>query len=199
MSFLRKATSERAAGPVRIEVPRADDLSKAPGIPFEKGNRKGGKKPKLAKLGLGKIDSKDPSYQNCLRQAESYRRARVREYLDAFGHVTIGVKGLLATAALQLAASRYMIDKAMEMGDMDMLKKGSAIGNDARQNELAAWELCSRERVVHEKKEANDMPWVRVADGKKHQDTLDGCDTDENLQSHTGAEEAPRQRIYLNE
>lgn len=169
---------------------------------FLKGNKLGGKRPKLAKLGVKNVDAASPEYQATLKKAESYRRYRVREYTKNFGHVSTGVRGLLATAALQIAASRYMMDQAMELGDMDMLKKASGMANDARQNELAAWELCSREAVVHKKNQEAEVPWqIRVADddGKKSHEALDGSDSDADGLSHTGAAEAPIKRTLTND
>jgi hypothetical protein len=61
------------------------------------------------------------------------------------GYVSAGVSSLIASASLALCASRYLYEVAAETGDAETLKRASALANDARQGELAAWELASRE------------------------------------------------------
>lgn len=63
----------------------------------------------------------------------------------AGGHVGPGPASIVASAAMQLAMSRYLADQGIESGDGDMLKKASALANDSRQNLLAAYELAVRE------------------------------------------------------
>ena len=52
---------------------------------------------------------------------------------------------MVESAALAMAASRFVHCLASETGDAAMFKQASALANDARQNELAAWELAARE------------------------------------------------------
>lgn len=168
--------------PVVIEVQPADEMAKVNqldidarkasqeriGRPFKKGNKAGGRKPKLAKLGLR---TEDEGYKRVLKAAESYRRTRSREFKITHGYVSIGVSALIATASLQLAVSRHLLEQAMKGGcDVDLIKRASAMANEARQNELAAWELASREGGAKAKAAANMAPWmaselkVRVSD-----------------------------------
>jgi hypothetical protein len=76
-----------------------------------------------------------------------------------------------------------MMEKAMEEGDMDLVKKASAMANESRQNELAAWELCSREGGAKAKAAVNLAPWlsgkepeVRVRVSETSQDPLAAAD-----------------------
>lgn len=134
--------------------------------PFAKGNKaSAGRKPKLAKLGINMRPGQDPIYQAALRAAEQYRRVRIREVLNTHGWISVGVKSLIATSALQIAISRWMMEKAVEEGNMDMVKKASQIANDARQNDIAAFELASREGGAKAKNRQREQPWmVRVSD-----------------------------------
>lgn len=164
-------------GPLRIEVQPADELSKPNaedmdarleerariGRPFKKGNKAAvGRRPKLARLGVNRetLDHKDPRYASSIRMAESYRQRRVMEMKVTHGFVSVGAMQIMATAALQLAMSRLMMDMASDTMDMEMMKKSSSLANDSRQNELAAWELCSREASAKTRLAANATPWL---------------------------------------
>lgn len=164
-------------GPLRVEVLPADELPKPNaedmdarleerkrvGRPFKKGNKAAvGRRPKLARLGVDrdKLSHKDPRYVKALYMAESYRKRRVSEMRIAHGFVSVGAMSIMATAALQLAMSRFMMDVATDTMDMDLIKKSSAMANDSRQNELAAWELCSREASAKTRAAANATPWL---------------------------------------
>lgn len=170
-------------GPVRIEVQPADELAKpnaedmdarkaaqaATGRPFKKGNRAAaGRRPKLARLGISAadMDTKDPLLASFLRQAEGYRQRRVSELKISWGFTSVGAMSLMATASLQLAMSRYMFHKGGTGGDMELLKKASSMANDARQNELAAWELCSREASAKTRAAASATPWLAHSEAK---------------------------------
>lgn len=169
-------------GPVRIEVQPADELvtpnaedmdarleeAKQIGRPFKKGNKAGGRKPKLAKLGFdySSIDVTDPEYTKALRRAEGYRRVRIRELKIAHGFVSVAAQGLISTAALALAVSRYLYFLSAKTGDIDLMKKASSMANDSRQNELAAWELCSREASAKTRLSANATPWLSHEEAK---------------------------------
>lgn len=56
-----------------------------------------------------------------------------------------GPSSFVASAALQLAWSRYLSDVAAENGDADMALQASRLADASRQNLLAAHELCARE------------------------------------------------------
>ncbi len=149
----------KGAGVPRVEVLPCDELPtpnaretaanlasrRARGRPFERGNRAAaGRRPKLALLGVG-VDAVDPRYALALRRAARYRKRRCSELAALYGYVSAGAASMIASASLALCASRYLYEVAAETGDADTLKRASALGNDARQNELAAFELAARE------------------------------------------------------
>lgn len=88
----------------------------------------------------------DPGFAPFRKWGRRYAAHRRTELATAHGgQLSAGVSALLETAGEQLAASRYLHAKASEKGDAALFKQSSALGNDARQNELAAWELAARE------------------------------------------------------
>lgn len=156
-------------GKLRPEVVPADELSHAnvvatgdmisKGRPFEKGNRvAAGRKPKLALLGV-EVNATDPRYALSLRRASRYRKQRVAELARAHGYVSAGAAAMVASAALALCASRYLYELAAETGDPDTLKRASALAIDARQHELAAWEICTRE-AKSRGSTSSHAPWL---------------------------------------
>jgi hypothetical protein len=52
---------------------------------------------------------------------------------------------MVASAGLQLAASRWAFDQGALKDDAGLIKLGSSLANDSRQNLLAAYELAVRE------------------------------------------------------
>lgn len=127
-----------------------------------------GRKTSLSVMGINSdvLDRQDPRWAKMVRQAASYRRARIREMATVHGYVSAGVSALLGAASLALASSRFLYETAgnvepMEMGDR--LKKASQLADSGRQNELAAWELCSREGIQRRKVTAADqgVPWIK--------------------------------------
>jgi len=76
--------------------------------------------------------------------------AFVREHLaklatQAGGEVGPGPASIVASAGVQLAASRYLSDLAATTGDPKLFAQASSLANDSRQNLLAAYELAIRE------------------------------------------------------
>lgn len=167
--------------PLQVEAPRADELTRpdldaAAARYSESPVRKGGwpkgrsRRTKLAVLGIpaGTLDAGDPAYARCVRLASAYRKARVRELAVVHEYVSTGASALLATAAMALAASRYLYEKAAIGGleNLDILKTASRMADSARQNELAAWELCARESIAKRKASQNNsgVPWIVATD-----------------------------------
>lgn len=133
-----------------------------------------GRTTKLAVLGIPSkvLESGSQEYHRCVKLAQSYKKARQKEFFEAHGYVSSGVGALLAAASLALSASRYLYELACntptvpdERGGLSMpavLKMASSLSDSARQNELSAWELCAREAVVR-KRNATDnvqLPWM---------------------------------------
>jgi hypothetical protein len=165
------------AGEPRIEVLPADELPATDandtatnlarratrGRPFEPGNRaSAGRRPKLALLGVPST-STDPRYALALRRAGRYRKRRCSELAAVHGYVSAGAASLVASASLALCASRYLYEVAAETGDPMTLKQASALANDARQGELAAWELASREAAARPRVEVDPLAEFRAA------------------------------------
>jgi hypothetical protein len=132
------------------------------GRPFESGNRAAaGRRPKLALLGVT-VDATDARYALALRRAGRYRKRRCSELAAVHGYVSAGAASLIASASLALCASRYLYEVAAETGDPATLKAASALANDARQGELAAWELSSREAASRPKAAVDPMAAIRA-------------------------------------
>lgn len=141
-------------------------LGKKRGWP--KGKKRGNqlRKTKLAILGIPSsvLDVGNQDYARCVSLASSYRKARVRELYISHGYVSSGATSLLASAALAIAASRYLYEKAALAGDgmLELLKTASRLADSARANELAAFELCARESVAKRKAHMAEagLPWM---------------------------------------
>jgi hypothetical protein len=59
---------------------------------------------------------------------------------------------------MQLAASRFVFDLAAVAGDPSLFHRASTLGNDSRQNLLAAYELAIREaKSRDENKNSNSL------------------------------------------
>ncbi len=164
--FLQRGGNEGAGIQIRV---RADEMSKptvAVGRPKGAGK---GRKTRLAAMGLSPsiIKAGDPEYASCLDQANKYRKTRMKELAHLHGHVSAGAGALLASASLALAASRFLYQRAAEGGDQDesvagYLKTAAKLADSARQSELAAWEMSSREGILKRRQEASEagQPWL---------------------------------------
>lgn len=94
----------------------------------------------------------DPAYAPFQRWGRRYAAHRRVELADAHGGtLSAGVGALIESAGVQLGASRFLAAKAAETADAAMFKQASALSIDARQNELAAWELAAREAQARAK------------------------------------------------
>jgi hypothetical protein len=158
----------RGAGVPRIEVLPADELPA--GVPdvarqesphdrgeagrFAPGNslaRLGGHarrgKTRLAeRMSLAKLPE-GAAFRPYKAAAVSFRRAQCAELAKSVGGGICGPapSSLVASAALQLAWSRYLGDLAATSGDADMALKASRLAEASRQSLLAAHELCAKE------------------------------------------------------
>lgn len=86
----------------------------------------------------------DPRFEPYARAARAFRRAQVTLLARAIGggHCGPAPASIIASAALQLAGSRFAFEV---LGDMQL---GSRLANDSRQNLLAAHELAAREAAA---------------------------------------------------
>jgi hypothetical protein len=105
------------------------------------------------------LDRSDPKVRPFLAWGRRYASHRRRELAQAHGgSISAGVGALIESAALALGASRYLHALGAETGDPEILKRASALANDARQNELAGWELAAREAAARPRPK-NVLPW----------------------------------------
>ena len=88
-----------------------------------------------------------PGFRPYLREAKAYARKLCTDYAQAFGggYCGPGPASVLSSAALQLAASRWMADQGAASGDPDLLLKASRLADASRANLLSAQELVALE------------------------------------------------------
>ena len=111
-----------------------------------KGTRK---KSKLLKASGRANLPKDAAYYRHEKFSVAYAKHRMRELADAHGgRISAGVGALIETASMDLAAARFLYYHAATNADIALFKESSRLGAAARQNELAAWELASREAKI---------------------------------------------------
>jgi len=133
---------------------------------FIKGNRSGQQKRlKVGPRGLQGVNQTAPEFRPYARWGARYAAHRRRELARAHGgEISSGVGAIVESAALTMAASRYLSAKAAQSGDPELFKQASTLASTARQHELAAWELAAREAQVRPKR-PQDAPWL-VGGGK---------------------------------
>jgi hypothetical protein len=110
------------------------------------GHARAGKVKLAARLGLSTLPD-DAALRPYLRSATSFRKAYLADLARSVGggYVGPGPASLVATAALQLAWSRYLGDQAALTGDGDLAAKASALANASRQSLLGAHALAASE------------------------------------------------------
>ncbi len=117
------------------------------GLAAEGGRAKAGQTRLARRLSLLGLPEGAP-FAPYRRAASAFRRFQVSRLASTVGAGECGPApaSIVATAALQLASSRYLFDRAA-VGDCDpkALELASRLANDSRQNLLAAHELCARE------------------------------------------------------
>src|SRR5579871_3487742 len=79
-------------------------------------------------------------YARLAREWRDSHIARLSATVGA-GEVGPGPSSIVASAALQMAASRWLSDRGAETGDAKMLLEASKLADSSRQNLLAAHEL----------------------------------------------------------
>jgi hypothetical protein len=144
------------------------------------GHAKAGSTRLARRLGIAELPEGAP-FAPYKRAASAFRRFHVARLAASVGGGQCGPApaSIVATSAWQLASSRYLFDLVAsgELGP-DALKLASQLGNDSRQNLLAAHELCARE-AKSRPKSADEVPaWV------KHMAAVDAkCAADEANES----------------
>lgn len=118
-------------------------------IAREGGRARAGKTRLASKLGLATLDE-GADFKPYKASAVAFRRAQCAELARNVGGGQCGPapSSLVASAALQLAWSRYLSDLAATTGDPDLALKSAKLADASRQNLLAAHELCAKEAAA---------------------------------------------------
>ncbi len=199
-SFLR-AGHGNGKGEPRIELPPADELAApipaapAPLKRHQDGRiadretakalgRKGGfarahKARLVAGLGLGELAA-DAAFRPFQLAAEEFMKQHVATLaMQAGGECGPAPSTMIASAALQLAASRFLFERGATTGEVSTLKAASSLADASRQNLLAAYELATREASAR-KTAAPPIDWAhfraqaeRVADADEERERLE--------------------------
>lgn len=142
---------EGVPGPARAVADRNGHGEFAPGAGTSEIARRGGlaaaESRQLARL-LGLWQPPDGhAYAPYTRLAREWRDDHMRELAATVGGGRIGPgpASVISTAALQMAASRWLSDRGAETGDAKLLLEAAKLGDSSRQNLLAAHELAARE------------------------------------------------------
>jgi len=165
----------KGAGVPRIEVLPADELPvgvQAPPQAVARGERRpdgtfapgartiqaaggratAGKTRLAAKLGLATLPD-DDAFAPYRRAAATFRRVQCAELARTVGGGACGPgpSSVVASAALALAWSRYLSDRASATGDPELAMRSARLGETSRQHLMAAHELCAREAAARPK------------------------------------------------
>lgn len=111
----------------------------------------------VSALGLSELAS-DADFRPYRDAGDAWVREHLMSLAKQAGGETVGPgpSSIVATAGVQLAASRFFSDKAMATGDVALFQTASALGNAHRQNVLAAYELAVREAKASKQHKADD-------------------------------------------
>ena len=82
-------------------------------------------------------------YRAAAEEFVAHHRAALAQ--QAGGELGPAPSTMVASAGLQLAGSRWAFDQGAQKDDASLIKLGSTLANDSRQNLLAAYELATRE------------------------------------------------------
>lgn len=107
----------------------------------------------------------DPAFVVFLRWARRYSAARRAELARAHGgELSCGVGSLIESASLALAASRFVAARGAERADPAMLAQSARLSEQAKQLELSAWELASREAKARADQQGDAPAWQAVVE-----------------------------------
>lgn len=166
----RSNRPDRKNGPVQVEVLPADELPdgvEGPIFKPEPGERdengrflpgsrtmqsKGGQATKATtklgrRLSLGNPLEVKPEFAPYRNAAIAFKKQHVRYLADTVGGgiCSSGPASIIASAAWQLALSRFMFDQIAVTGNLMLGQAASKLANDSRMGLMAAHELCARE------------------------------------------------------
>ncbi|MBK6694808.1 MAG: hypothetical protein IPG50_21755 [Myxococcales bacterium] len=177
------------AGVPRIEVLPPDELpAPVPGVPEPVRRRRDGtvadpesakrlgslggfKKAYKARLvaGLGLAElAAESDFRPFQVAADEFFRSHVEALaLQAGGTCGPGPSTMVASAALQLASSRFLFARGAVSGDAATLQTASQLANASRQNLLAAYELAVREAQARKATHGGALPpWFEATSGE---------------------------------
>lgn len=163
--------NETTAKPVEDPTQRLEGGRFAPGNQIAhkaKGVRKGEVR-LAAKLGIAEL-AETEEFAPYKRSARVFRRAQVNALARDVGGGVCGIaaSSFVSSAALQLAASRYLFDRAAITGDPADFASASRLADASRQNLLAAHELCAREAQARPRAPVDPLArWLAPAEGDK--------------------------------
>jgi hypothetical protein len=98
-------------------------------------------RPKLVPIKLTFLDAFVPHNEH----RKQWEQQRLCELVRAHGQVSAGVGALIGAAGWHHAAAEYANQLAAQTGALDQFAFATRLSNAARGNELAAWELASKE------------------------------------------------------
>lgn len=152
------ATDPPLAGVTRRQDGTVDSSEAAKAL-GAKGGAVKARRVRLARsLGLSDLDQSE-AFAPYRRSASAFRQHHAKELARlAGGVVSAGPCSMIASASLQLAASRFLFDQASRSGDAATFKTASSLANDSRQNLLAAYELATREAQA--RPQADPLAWL---------------------------------------
>ena len=107
----------------------------------------------VSALGLKELAA-DEAFAPYRDAGDDFVRAHLAT-LATSGDIGPGPSSIVASAGLQLAASRFLSDRASLTGDADTFKLASQLANDSRQNLLAAYELATREAKARPRRQSD--------------------------------------------
>ncbi len=112
-----------------------------------------GRKRRTTKVTLGSQLATDPHadtpWAAYARLAEEFRTHQCKQLAEVGGGTCgAAASSMVASASLQLAASRWIFDQAAKNLDPALMLTASRLANDSRQNLLAAYEMVVREAKV---------------------------------------------------
>lgn len=145
----RQSGGKFAPGPGTTELARRGGKAKAEAV-------------QLARLlGLAELPEGHPfaAYGRLAREWRDEHMAELGRTVGG-GEIGPGPASVVSSAALQLAASRWLSDQGATLGDAKMLLDASRLADASRQNLLAAHELAAKEAQAREAARPKPrLPW----------------------------------------
>lgn len=121
----------------------------------------------LRSLGLVEL-ADDHAFYPYERAGQEYANTYIASLASMFdGYCGEGPASIAKTAGMQLAIRSYFYDLGKQAGDAKLLGQASQLGNDARVNAGAAYELQSREAAARQKSRPAMSMEERILGGKR--------------------------------